>query len=79
MPIDGLVPRPLTLARAARAQARLKGDKTYPGQDCALAHGGLRYTSNAQCTACAKAQRADQYARAKDVREHMGAHILDCL
>lgn len=65
-------PDSLTQARAARAQARITGARTYHGQDCQRGHGGARYTSNAQCVACAKGQRADQVERMRDERECMG-------
>ena len=62
----------LTRARQARQDARAYGARTYHGQDCQRGHGGVRYTSNAQCVACAKGQRADQVERMRDERERMG-------
>ena len=65
-------PNTLTKARAARAQARITGARTYQGQDCDHGHGGTRYTSNGTCAQCAKGQRADQGERIKADRKAKG-------
>lgn len=65
-------PNALTQARQARAEARNQSARTYHGQDCQRGHGGVRYTSNAQCVACAKGQRADQVERIKADRKAKG-------
>lgn len=58
----------LTQARMARQDARAYGARTYHGQDCDLAHGGVRYTSNGTCVQCGKAQRLAQAERQKAAR-----------
>ena len=62
----------LTKARAARADARAYGARTYEGQDCHAAHGGTRYTSNGTCVRCALAQRIAQGERIKADRKAKG-------
>ena len=65
-------PNTLTQARAARAEARMTGARTYEGQDCHAAHGGTRYTSNGTCVQCANAQRIAQGERIKADRKAKG-------
>ena len=65
-------PNTLTQARAARAQARITGARTYQGQDCDHGHGGTRYTSNGTCVQCANAQRIAQGERIKADRKAKG-------
>ena len=59
------MPRP---PNPSRASARAEGSKTYSDElnPCMCCGGDVRYTSNAQCVACAIAKGRDRYAGLDD-------------
>lgn len=49
-----------------RLAAAKRGEIKYKGRECALNHGGIRYTSNGICVECMKAKST---ARQEKIRE----------